>query len=38
VICHGAYATARALTANPVEQAFLDMRGAALSPPNPAQE
>jgi RNA polymerase sigma-70 factor, ECF subfamily len=33
-----AYATARALTANPVEQAFLDTRRAALSPSNPAQE
>jgi RNA polymerase sigma-70 factor, ECF subfamily len=33
-----AYATARALTANPVEQAFLDTRRAALSPSDPAQE
>ena len=33
-----AYATARALTANPVEQAFLDMRGAAPSPARPAWE
>ena len=33
-----AYATARSLTANPVEQAFLDTRRAALSPSNPAQE
>jgi RNA polymerase sigma-70 factor (ECF subfamily) len=33
-----AYATARALTANPVEQAFLDAQRAALSRPNPAQE
>ena len=33
-----AYATARALTTNPVEQAFLDTRRAALSPSNPAQE
>jgi RNA polymerase sigma-70 factor, ECF subfamily len=33
-----AYATARSLTANPVEQAFLDSRRAALSPSNPAQE
>ena len=31
-----AYATARARTANPVEQAFLDMRGAAPSPARPA--
>jgi RNA polymerase sigma-70 factor (ECF subfamily) len=33
-----AYATARDLTANPVEQAFLDTRRAALSPSDPAQE
>jgi RNA polymerase sigma-70 factor, ECF subfamily len=33
-----ASATACALTANPVEQAFLDTRRAALSPSNPAQE
>jgi len=33
-----AYATARALTANPVEQAFLDARRATLGPSNPAQE
>ena len=33
-----AYATARALTANPVEQAFLDSRRAALSRADPAQE
>ena len=33
-----AYDAARALTANPVEQAFLDMRRATLSPPDPAQE
>jgi RNA polymerase sigma-70 factor (ECF subfamily) len=33
-----AYATARALTANPVEQAFLDAQRATLSRPNPAQE
>ena len=33
-----AYATARALTANPVEQAFLDAQRATLSPPNPAPE
>jgi RNA polymerase sigma-70 factor (ECF subfamily) len=32
-----AYATARALTANPVEQAFLDSRHAALSPSDPAR-
>jgi hypothetical protein len=32
-----AYATARALTANPVEQAFLDTRRAALSPSDPAR-
>jgi RNA polymerase sigma-70 factor (ECF subfamily) len=32
-----AYATARALTANPVEQAFLDAQRATLSRPNPAQ-
>jgi RNA polymerase sigma-70 factor, ECF subfamily len=31
-----AYATARALTANPVEQAFLETQRAALTPPNPA--
>ncbi len=31
-----AYAAARALTANPVEQAFLDTQTATLSPPNPA--
>jgi RNA polymerase sigma-70 factor, ECF subfamily len=31
-----AYATASALTANPVEQAFLDMQGAALRPAGPA--
>jgi RNA polymerase sigma-70 factor (ECF subfamily) len=30
-----AYAAARALTANPVEQAFLDTQTATLSPPNP---
>jgi RNA polymerase sigma-70 factor (ECF subfamily) len=34
----GDYATARALATNPVEQAFLDTRRAALSPSNPAQE
>jgi RNA polymerase sigma-70 factor, ECF subfamily len=33
-----AYATARALTLNPVEQAFLDTQRAELSPSNPAQE
>jgi RNA polymerase sigma-70 factor (ECF subfamily) len=33
-----AYDAARALTTNPVEQAFLDTRRAALSPSNPAQE
>ncbi len=33
-----AYATARALTANPVEQAFLDAQRATLSRPNPARE
>jgi RNA polymerase sigma-70 factor, ECF subfamily len=33
-----AYATARSLTANPVEQAFLDTRRATLSRPDPAQE
>jgi RNA polymerase sigma-70 factor (ECF subfamily) len=33
-----AYATARVLTTNPVEQAFLDTQRAALSPSNPAQE
>jgi RNA polymerase sigma-70 factor, ECF subfamily len=33
-----AYTTARARTANPVEQAFLDTRRAALSPSDPAQE
>jgi RNA polymerase sigma-70 factor, ECF subfamily len=33
-----AYATARSLTANPVEQAFLDTRRAALSRPDAAQE
>jgi RNA polymerase sigma-70 factor, ECF subfamily len=33
-----AYATARALAANPVEQAFLDAQRATLSRPNPAQE
>jgi RNA polymerase sigma-70 factor (ECF subfamily) len=33
-----AYATARALTANPVEQAFLDAQRATLSRPDPAQE
>jgi RNA polymerase sigma-70 factor, ECF subfamily len=33
-----AYASARSLTANPVEQAFLDTQRAALSQPNPAQE
>jgi RNA polymerase sigma-70 factor, ECF subfamily len=33
-----AYAAARTHTANPVEQAFLDTRRAALSPSNPAQE
>jgi RNA polymerase sigma-70 factor (ECF subfamily) len=33
-----AYATARALTANAAEQAFLDARRAALSPSDPAQE
>ncbi len=33
-----AYATARALTANPVEQAFLDTQRAVLSTSNPAQE
>lgn len=31
-----AYATARALTTNPVEQAFLDTQRATLSRPNPA--
>jgi RNA polymerase sigma-70 factor (ECF subfamily) len=31
-----AYATARSLTANPVEQAFLDAQRATLSRPNPA--
>jgi len=33
-----AYDLARSLTTNPVEQAFLDTRRAALSPSNPAQE
>jgi RNA polymerase sigma-70 factor, ECF subfamily len=33
-----AYAAARALTANPVEQAFLDTQRSTLSRPNPAQE
>jgi RNA polymerase sigma-70 factor, ECF subfamily len=33
-----AYAAARALTANPVEQAFLDTRRAALGRPDPAPE
>jgi len=33
-----AYATARALTANPAEQAFLETRRAALSPSDPAPE
>jgi RNA polymerase sigma-70 factor (ECF subfamily) len=33
-----AYATARTLTANPVEQAFLDAQRATLSGPKPAQE
>ena len=33
-----AYATARTLTANPAEQAFLDTRHAALSPSIPGQE
>jgi RNA polymerase sigma-70 factor (ECF subfamily) len=33
-----AYTTARALTANPVQQAFLDAQRAALSPSNPAPE
>jgi RNA polymerase sigma-70 factor (ECF subfamily) len=33
-----AYATARALTANPAEQAFLDTQRAALSPSDPARE
>jgi RNA polymerase sigma-70 factor, ECF subfamily len=33
-----AYATARTLTTNPVEQAFLDTRRAALGPSDPAQE
>jgi RNA polymerase sigma-70 factor (ECF subfamily) len=33
-----AYATARALSTNPVEQAFLDTQRAALGPSNPAQE
>ena len=33
-----AYDVARSLTTNPVEQAFLDTRRAALSPSNPAQE
>jgi RNA polymerase sigma-70 factor (ECF subfamily) len=33
-----AYATARALTANPAEQAFLDTQRATLSRPNPPQE
>ena len=33
-----AYATARTLTANPAEQAFLDTRRAALSPSIPGQE
>jgi RNA polymerase sigma-70 factor (ECF subfamily) len=33
-----AYATARSLTANPVEQAFLDTQRATLSRPDPAQE
>jgi RNA polymerase sigma-70 factor, ECF subfamily len=33
-----AYDVARALTTNPVEQAFLDTRRATLSRPNPAQE
>ncbi len=33
-----AYAAARALTANPAEQAFLDSQRAALSPADPAQE
>ncbi|MFZ0187798.1 MAG: hypothetical protein WAL72_12755 [Streptosporangiaceae bacterium] len=31
-----AYASARALTTNPVEQAFLDTQRATLSRPNPA--
>jgi len=33
-----AYATARALTANPAEHAFLDTQRATLSPSAPAQE
>ena len=33
-----AYAAARSLTANPVEQAFLDAQRATLSVPNSAQE
>jgi predicted RNA polymerase sigma factor len=33
-----AYATARSLTANPVEQAFPDTQRATLSPSHPAQE
>ncbi|HUC24474.1 MAG TPA: RNA polymerase sigma factor [Streptosporangiaceae bacterium] len=33
-----AYATARGLTANPVEQAFLDTQRAALSPSDPARK
>jgi RNA polymerase sigma-70 factor (ECF subfamily) len=33
-----AYATARGLTTNPAEQAFLDARRAALSPAKPARE
>ena len=33
-----AYATARSLTANPVEQAFLDAQRATLSQPSPEQE
>jgi RNA polymerase sigma-70 factor, ECF subfamily len=33
-----AYATARSLTTNPVEQAFLDTQRATLSRPNPTQE
>ena len=32
-----AYASARSLTANPVEQAFLDAQRAALGQPDPAE-
>ncbi len=38
LIFAAAYATARSLTTNPVEQAFLDTQRATLSRPNPARE